>query len=64
MEDEIKLTDLISVNSLQVIQDAFCDICNISVSICDEDGVSEALEDAGFAPRLPLSEWWCVQPGY
>ena len=32
-----------------------------NITICDEDGVSEALEDAGFAPRLPLSEWWCVK---
>ena len=32
-----------------------------NITICDEDGVSEALEDAGMIPRLPLSEWWCVQ---
>jgi hypothetical protein len=32
-----------------------------NITICDEDRVSEALEDAGMNPRLPLSEWWCVQ---
>ena len=40
MEEEIKLTNLINLKSLQLIQDAFCDICNISVSIRDEHGVN------------------------
>ena len=32
-----------------------------NITICDDCGVTEALEDAGMNPRLPLSEWWCVQ---
>ena len=32
-----------------------------NITICDDCGVAEALEDAGMIPRLPLSEWWCVQ---
>ncbi len=32
-----------------------------NITICDECGLREALEDAGMIPRLPLSEWWCVQ---
>ncbi len=40
MYDEIKLTDLISVETLQMIQDAFCDVCNIAIGISDEKGVN------------------------
>lgn len=40
MEEELKLTNLINLKSLQLIQDAFCDICNISVSIRDENGIN------------------------
>ena len=32
-----------------------------NITICDDCGVAEALEDAGMNPRLPLPEWWCVQ---
>ncbi len=40
MDDELKLTDLISVETLQMIQDAFCGVCNIAIGICDETGVN------------------------
>ena len=40
MEEKIKLTDLISVDTLQKIQDAFCDICNIAIGISDAEGVA------------------------
>ena len=39
MEEGIKLTDLISVDTLQLIQDTFCDMCNIAIGITDENGV-------------------------
>lgn len=40
MEDEtLKLTDLISVDTLQLIQDTFCEMCNIAIAITDENGV-------------------------
>lgn len=40
MEDEeLKLVDLIDVDTLQRIQDAFCDMCNVAVGISDENGV-------------------------
>ena len=32
-----------------------------NITICDDCGLREALEDAGFVPRLPLSDWWCVK---
>ncbi len=38
-EEELKLTDLISVDTLQLIQDTFCEMCNIAIGITDEDGV-------------------------
>lgn len=31
------------------------------IIICDADGTAEAFEDAGMAPRMPLTQWWCVQ---
>lgn len=37
--EELKLTDLIEVDMLQMIQDAFCDICNIAIGITDGNGV-------------------------
>lgn len=40
MEEEVKLTDLFSYESLQMIQDTFCDMCNIAIGISDADGVS------------------------
>ncbi len=40
MGDDIKLTDLISVETLQLIQDSFCGICNIAIGISDENGVN------------------------
>jgi len=40
MSDDIKLTDLISVETLQLIQDSFCEICNIAIGISDENGVN------------------------
>ena len=39
MEENIKLTDLIEVDTLQMIQDAFSEICNLTVGISDENGV-------------------------
>ena len=39
-QNELKLTDLISVETLQLIQDAFCDVCNIAIGIADENGVN------------------------
>ena len=35
MEEEelLKLTDLISVDTLQLIQDTFCEMCNIAIGI-------------------------------
>ena len=38
-EEELKLIDLISVDTLQSIQDAFCEMCNVAVGISDENGV-------------------------
>jgi len=38
-EEELKLVDLIDVETLQSIQDAFCDMCNVAVGISDENGV-------------------------
>ncbi len=38
-EDTLKLTDLIDVDMLQLIQDTFCDMCNIAIGITDENGV-------------------------
>ena len=38
-EEELKLVDLIDVDTLQRIQDAFCDMCNVAVGISDENGV-------------------------
>ncbi len=40
VEEQLKLTDLIEVETLQRIQDSFCDICNLSIGICDESGVN------------------------
>ncbi len=40
MDEELKLTDLISVETLQLIQDAFCQVCNIAIGISDENGVN------------------------
>ena len=37
--EELKLTDLISVDTLQLIQDTFCEMCNIAIGITDENGV-------------------------
>lgn len=31
------------------------------IYICDEDGMREGLEDAGFIPRLPLTDWAAVR---
>lgn len=30
------------------------------IYICDEDGTKEALEDAGFLPKLPINEWVAI----
>ena len=38
-EEDLKLTDLIGVDTLQLIQDTFCDMCNIAIGITDENGV-------------------------
>ncbi len=38
-EDELKLTDLISVETLQRIQDAFSEMTNLAIGIADADGV-------------------------
>lgn len=37
MEEKMKLTDLISIENLQALQNAFVDMCGISVSIRDEN---------------------------
>ena len=31
------------------------------IYICDEDGMREALEDAGITPRLPITEWAAIK---
>ena len=31
------------------------------VTVSDDCGQQEALEQAGFIPRKPLSDWWCVK---
>lgn len=38
-EEQIKLTDLIGIDTLQLIQDTFCEMCNIAIGITDENGV-------------------------
>lgn len=38
-EEQVKLTDLISIDTLQLIQDTFCEMCNIAIGITDENGV-------------------------
>lgn len=40
MDEEMKLTDLISADTLRLIQDSFCDICNMKIGIYDEQGAS------------------------
>ncbi len=40
MSEELKLTELISIETLQMIQEAFCDVCNLSIGISDENGVN------------------------
>ncbi len=37
--DELKLTDLLSVELLQTIQDTFSDMCNLAIGISDAEGV-------------------------
>ncbi len=32
-----------------------------SIMICDQDGMKEALEDAGIMERLPLTEWYTIR---
>ena len=32
-----------------------------AIMICDEDGMKEALEDAGMLERMPLMEWKAVK---
>lgn len=35
-----------------------------AIYICDEDGMKEALEDAGAVPKLPLMKWCAIRlPG-
>ncbi len=46
MEENIKLTDLIEVDTLQMIQDAFSEICNLTVGISDENGVLVTRENS------------------
>ena len=31
------------------------------IIVCDEDGMKEALEDAGITEKLPLTEWAAVK---
>ena len=31
------------------------------ITVCDECGTKEALEDAGFIPKKPLSDWACIK---
>jgi len=38
-EEHVKLTDLIGIDTLQLIQDTFCEMCNIAIGITDENGV-------------------------
>ena len=39
MDKDMRITDLLSVKNLQLIQDAFSEIGHVTVSICDKDGV-------------------------
>ena len=39
-EGKIKLTDLIDVDTLQKVQDAFCEMTNIAAGISDNNGVA------------------------
>ena len=66
-DGQIKLIDLISVETLQNIQDAFEDICNIAVGISDENGVlltetKSATEFCGkYNKKSPLGRTRCEQ---
>lgn len=48
MEKEIIITELLSTRNLQLIQDSFSDICNVSVSFCDQDG--QRVTEPNFIP--------------
>lgn len=34
---------------------------NADCIVCDQCGQQEALEQAGFIPKKPLTDWWCVK---
>ncbi|MBE5878849.1 MAG: response regulator [Lachnospiraceae bacterium] len=45
--DELRLTDLINVDTLQNIQDSFCGMCNLAIGIADADGVMVTKDTLG-----------------
>jgi hypothetical protein len=74
-EEEAKVT-LDWYGKHQPEQDARCPRCGelmegstsrhalsrrVSIMICDQDGMKEALEDAGIMERLPLMEWYAIR---
>lgn len=63
--DELKLTDLISTDTLQIIQDSFCSMCNLAIGIADADGVMVTTDTLGaefccdYVKKSPLGRKRC-----
>jgi hypothetical protein len=34
---------------------------NADCIVCDQCGQQEALEQAGFIPKKPVTDWWCMK---
>ncbi len=63
--EELRLTELISTDTLQSIQDSFCEICNVAIGIADVDGVMLTKDTLGsefcceYVKKSPLGRSRC-----
>lgn len=66
-EEKIKLTDLIDVDTLQKIQDAFCEMTNIAAGISDANGVALTKDSISsnfcmnYNKKSPIGKMRCEQ---